>query len=79
VDHIDDHVGSGGEFIGVIVARRVAAEVAVSVVVVMVMMGTGGKSLGGGLSVKISPSNIVSTLSANGRATGKMPLSSLEI
>jgi hypothetical protein len=48
VDHIDDRVGCGGEFIGVIVAKRVAAEIAVSVVVVM-MMGTGGESLGGGL------------------------------
>ena len=48
VDHIDDRVGCGGEFIGVIVAKRVTAEVAVRVVVVM-MMGAGGESLGGGL------------------------------
>jgi hypothetical protein len=48
VDHIDDRIGCGGEFIGIIVAKRVAAEIAVSVVVVM--MGTGGESLGGGLS-----------------------------
>lgn len=50
MDHIDDRVGSRGEFIGVIVAKRVTAEVAVSVVVVMMMMRTGGESLGGGLS-----------------------------
>lgn len=43
VDHIDDRVGCGGEFIGVIVAT----EIAVSVIVVMV--GGGGVSLGGGL------------------------------
>lgn len=47
VDHIDDRVGRGGEFIGVIVAKSVAAEIAVSVVVVMV--GSGGESIGGGL------------------------------
>jgi hypothetical protein len=47
VDHIDDRVGCGGEFIGVIVAKRVTTEIAVSVVVVMV--GGGGESLGGGL------------------------------
>jgi len=47
VDHIDDCVGRGGEFIGVIVAKSVAAEIAVSVVVVMV--GSGGESIGGGL------------------------------
>jgi hypothetical protein len=47
VDHVDDRIGCGGEFIGVIVAKRVAAEIAVSVVVVMV--GGGGESLGGGL------------------------------
>jgi len=47
VDHVDDRVGCGGEFIGVIVAKRVAAEIAVSVVVMMV--GGGGESIGGGL------------------------------
>jgi len=50
VDHIDDRVGCGGEFIGVIVAKCVTAEIAVRAVVVMVMMGTGGESFGGGLS-----------------------------
>jgi hypothetical protein len=49
VDHIDDRVGCGGEFIGVIVAKRVAAEIAVSVVVIVVMVGSGGESFGGGL------------------------------
>jgi hypothetical protein len=50
VDHIDDRVRCGGEFIGVIIAECVTAEVAVRAVVVMVMMGIGGESLGGGLS-----------------------------
>ena len=43
-DHIDDRIGCGGEFIGVIIAKRVAAEIAVSVVVI-VMMVRGGESL----------------------------------
>jgi hypothetical protein len=47
VNHIDDRVGRGGEFIGVIVAESVAAEITVSVIVVM--MGRGGESIGGGL------------------------------
>ena len=49
VDHIDDRIGCGGEFIGIIVAKRVTAEIAVSMVVVVVMVGGGGESLGGGL------------------------------
>jgi hypothetical protein len=53
VDHIDDRIRCGGEFIGVIIARRVTAEIAVRVVMVMMMMmmmmGAGGESLGGGL------------------------------
>lgn len=48
VDHIDDRVRCGGEFIGVIIAKRVTAEVAVRAIVVMVM-GAGGESLGSGL------------------------------
>lgn len=47
VNHIDDRIGCSGEFIGVIVAECVTAEIAVSVVVMMV--GGGSESLGGGL------------------------------
>ncbi len=46
VDHVDDSVGRRGQFIGIFVAD-VAAEIAVTVVVVMV--GGRGESLGGGL------------------------------
>ena len=49
VNHIDDRIGCGGEFIGVIVAKRVAAEIAVSMIVVVMMVAGGGESLGGGL------------------------------
>ena len=47
VDHIDDRIGCDGQFIGVIVTKSVAAEIAVSLVVGVV--GSGGKSIGGGL------------------------------
>ena len=46
-NHIDDRIGCSGEFIGVIVAECVTAEIAVSVVVMMV--AGGGESLGCGL------------------------------
>jgi hypothetical protein len=49
VDHIDDRVGCGGEFIGIIVAKRVTAKIAMSMIVVVMMVGGGGESLGGGL------------------------------
>ncbi len=49
VDHIDDGVGCGGEFIGVIVTKGVAAKIAMSMIVVVMMVGGGGESLGGGL------------------------------
>ena len=47
MDHVDDRIGCAGEFIQVILAKGVAAEIAVSVVVVMV--GSGHELLGGGL------------------------------
>ncbi len=47
VDHVDDRVGRRGQIIGIVFAKSVAAEVAVIVVVVMV--GGRGESLGGGL------------------------------
>jgi hypothetical protein len=50
VDHIDDRVRRGGQFIGVIVPKGVAAEVAVPAIVVMVMVGSGGESFRGSLS-----------------------------
>jgi hypothetical protein len=49
VDHIDNGVGCVGEFIGVIRTKRIAAEIAMSMIVVMMMVGSGGESLGGGL------------------------------
>src|SRR5258708_6314787 len=49
VDHIDDRDGCGGEFIGDIVAKRVAAEIAVSMVVIVMMVGSGGELIGSGL------------------------------
>jgi hypothetical protein len=49
VDHIDDGVGCGGEFIGVIVTKGVTAKIAMSMIVVVMMVGSGGESLGGGL------------------------------
>jgi len=45
VHHIDDGVGCGGEFIGVIVT----AKIAMRMIVVVMMVGGGGKSRGGGL------------------------------
>ena len=45
VDHIDDGVGCVGQFIGVIVT----AEIAMSMIVVVMMVGRGGESFGGGL------------------------------
>ncbi len=45
VDHIDDGVGCVGQFIGVIVT----AEIAMSMIVVVVMVGGSGESVGGGL------------------------------
>jgi hypothetical protein len=50
VDHIDDGVGCGGEFIGVVVTKCVTAKIAMGMIVVMmVVLGSGGASLGGGL------------------------------
>ena len=49
VNHIDDRIGCGGEFIGVIVAKCVAAEIAVRMIVVVMMVAGGRESLGGGL------------------------------
>ncbi len=49
VDHIDDGVGCGGEFIGVIVTKGVTAKIAMSMIVVVMMVSGGGESLGGGL------------------------------
>jgi hypothetical protein len=49
VDHIDDGVGCGGEFIGVIVTKGVTAKIAMSMTVVVMMVGRGGESLCGGL------------------------------
>jgi len=47
VDHIDDGVGCVGQFIGVIVT--VTAEIAMGMIVVVMMVGRGGESFGGGL------------------------------
>jgi hypothetical protein len=49
VDHIDDGVRCGGEFIGIIVTKRVATEIAVSMIVVVIMVSGGGESRGCGL------------------------------
>ncbi len=49
MDHIDDRIGCGGEFNGVILAKGVAAEIAVSVLVIVVMVGSSSESFGGGL------------------------------
>lgn len=49
VDHIDDGVGCDGEFIGVIVTKSVTAKIAMSMIVVVMMVGSGGESFGGGL------------------------------
>jgi|GEM_PF-3842069 len=43
VDHIDDGVGCFGEFIEVIVTAKIAMRM------IMVVVGSGGESLGGGL------------------------------
>jgi hypothetical protein len=49
VDHIDDGVGCGSEFIGIIVTKRITAKIAMSMTEVVMMVGGGGESLGGGL------------------------------
>jgi hypothetical protein len=49
VDHIDDRVGCGGEFIGVIVTKGVTAKIAMSMIVVVMMVGGGGESRCSGL------------------------------
>ena len=59
VNHIDDRIGCGGEFIGVIVAKCVAAEIAVSMIVVVMMVAVGGESLGGGLGEDVALGTLI--------------------
>jgi hypothetical protein len=46
VDHIDDGVGRGGEFIGVIVTKGVTAKIAMSMIVVVMMVVGRGEPFG---------------------------------
>jgi len=55
VNAIDDGVGCGGEFIGVILTKGVTAKIAMSMIVVVMMVGGGCGPLGGSVVDLVHP------------------------